>query len=168
MASDLLKKGKIERQRENKWQFKSLYEKFSLVLCSNFWTFYPFSFWKFNFASKLYFLFLFFSLCFERKEIESPDFNWRVFNWRVRKSWLTPIPTTKKINLGVNELYLMRGVSPNCYLSFPLLEMVDLTLENLLIWVDFEIFMFFWLVFGLFEAMHGFIKVFRVFSRWFG
>jgi hypothetical protein len=134
-----------------------------LVLCSNFWTFYPFSFWKFNFASKLYFLFLFFSLCFERKEIESPD-----FNWRVRKSWLIPIPTTNKINLCVNELYLMRGVSPNCYLSFPLLEMVDLTLGNLLIWVDFEIFMFFWLVFGLFEAMHGFIKVFRVFSRWFG
>jgi hypothetical protein len=61
----------------------------------------------------------------------------------VRKSWLTLIPTTKKIDLGVNGLYLMRGVSLNCYLSFPLLEMVDLTLGNLLIRVDFEIFMFF-------------------------
>lgn len=161
IASDLLKKDKIERQRDK----GKIIGNLKVCVKSLVWSYVPISelsvllvFENSILLQNFIFLFLFFSLCFEGGEIESPG-----FNWRVRKSWLIPIPTTKKIDISVNGLYLMRGVSPKCYLSFPLLEMVDLTLGNLLIWVDFEIFMFFWLVFGLFEAMHVFKGLWSVF-----
>jgi len=71
----------------------------------------------------------------------------------------------KKIDFSVNEFYLIRRVSHECFLSFPLPRMVNFTIGRfffILIWFwDFE------QIFGLFNVIEGIIKMSRVFSGYF-
>lgn len=79
-----------------------------------------------NLDSVQNFIFLmFFSLCFERKKRKSSDFDVERESY-----WLTPIPTTKTIVLGVIELHSMRKVPVGCYFTFKLREKVDMTLGS--------------------------------------
>jgi hypothetical protein len=65
--------------------------------------------------------------------------------------WLTPIPTTKMIVLGVIELHSMRKVPVGCYFTFKLPEKVDMTLGS------FWVCVFFFLLFFLFKGINEFI-----------
>jgi hypothetical protein len=82
-----------------------------------------------------------------------------------KKFWLILISTIKIVDFSVNEFYSIRKILLGCSLTLPFLKIVDLSSRNIFysgwLWV-FE------LIFGLFEVINRFIKVFKMFSRFFG
>lgn len=87
------------------------------------------------------------------------------FDDKKRKSRLTPILTTKKVDFGVNEFHSIMRVYPKCSLPFIFLDMTDLNSRSFFI---FELILGFERMFGLFKAIYEFIKVFMVFYKYFG
>lgn len=76
--------------------------------------------------------------------------------------WLALISPTRKVDLGVNKLYSMRGVSSWCSLVYFLPEMVYLGSKSFL---DLSWCLVFWSILYWFEAINWFTWVSFVFSR---
>jgi hypothetical protein len=104
---------------------------------SLFWSPIFFSLQMINFDIKVYFPHFSVFFFFVRGKIENC---W--FRWRERKWSLITIPTTKKVEIGVNGFHFRRGASPMCFFFF-LPKKVDLTAWMFWIQVDFGLLSYF-------------------------
>jgi len=103
-------------------------------------------------------VFLFFILGLQKKILSN-------YNRKEKKFWLILILTIKIVDFSANEIYSIIKILLRCFLALLFLKIVDLSSRNIFytgwLWV-------FKLIFGLFEVINRFIKVFKMFSRFFG
>lgn len=157
----MLTENNYKKQRNKVKKEPQIGEAFKVITKSSLWlsNFINYTIWSLNsftiqFWYKILSL-LFFSSWFVRGE--------RIldFGSRERKSMLTPILATKIVNFCIKKFHLIRKVSLRCLFTLKLPKNPNLSSERFLI---LSFLCWFW----FFKAIYKFIKVFKLFSWYFG